>query len=175
MDVCVSDSYLTGFWSQDSNSMNEPLLKVCLQCGIMNDKMNKCMVCLHKYGVISYFCSKSYQKLSWPAHKTAHSIYDSLIPTRQSGVKGPAKPSVAASGGPRSGIVGIAHSAGDNVEKDVNELNTFLISKVFEGNSLEVCKLLYFRADPMSTDCQGLTALNYAINRGHAKNCTYFD
>ena len=110
------------------------------------------------------------QKFGWPMHKTAHSIHDSLLLTKQSRVDSPAKPSIEESGKLISGIViCIDHSVGDIPGNNEDELKTLLISNAFEGNLLAVCKLLYFRADSMSTYCQGLMALNYAIYQGHIK------
>jgi hypothetical protein len=65
-------NFVNNYKIRIENMQNEPLLKRCVQCGKLSERMSKCSVCKEKYLTKIYYCSSECQKTDWPKHKLLH-------------------------------------------------------------------------------------------------------
>ena len=129
----------------------EPLLKVCLLCSSVAERMNTCKTCIEQLNVKSYYCSKTCQERHWPTHKTWHKQNEMVKMLGNLSMQ--LNPSTTKS-------TSDSFANGENGE-------TQLMLKSFHGDLKGVLQLLDNGADTLKVDNQGLTALYYAINRAH--------
>ena len=114
--------------------MDEPVIKVCLNCGICKtEQLKKCVVCIQKYKICSYYCSKSCQQMNWEIHKAFHRSEDQ-------------KPHIHLTRDIRNGITDLMLLCFEGKVKELKRILFQIQTK-----------------DLVAVDNQGLSALNYAI------------
>ena len=139
--------------AQVPENLAEPILKVCLFCGKIAEKMNKCKICVDKLSAKSYYCSKACQENHWPTHKTWHRQQDARL-----SIKSIEKVREQISNSSiKTRIRPAAHGM------------TLLMYKSYIGDLAGVEKMLNEGADTLEVDDQGLTAIQYAVFADHFK------
>ncbi len=137
---------LAGISIRKNTGNGEPIRKVCVACGTMSEKMDKCMVCKLKFGTNSYYCTKACQKIDWSAHRTLH-----LDKERMKSMRTVADSAIS-SCEDCSSMSNLAISQSQITKSKDEHGLTCLMAMAQKGNCLEVERLLKSNADPSVVD-----------------------
>ena len=129
----------------------EPLLKVCRLCGKIADKMQKCKYCIQNLKTKTYYCSKVCQERHWPMHKIWHKQKNTELGVEELRIHA----AKTCEGSTKVPPPQCPHGM------------TPLMAKCYYGDWKGVEQLLDDGEDALQVDDQGISALFYAMYRGH--------
>ena len=145
--------------SGPAGTMMEPYLKVCRACGKCSLKMVKCSTC-KTFGAHFYYCGQECQKSDWPVHKGVHKRLKEESEKYHENFE---KLKLLDCDSKTHDSKSNAMSEAAFVPVWLGISHTPLMQFSFEGNAVEVRRLLEEKSDPSALCKQGLNALFYAV------------